>query len=232
MKKIMMIVALSAVTCLSGCAVVIQSHEAEKPVAPQPTVKNVSGKIQQGYYVSRIGKPVPGQMSVPASFSVMVPQAADASEYEYTQVSDQQGPSYTAVNFGPGWHDQSVYRLKVSIPPATMPFKLYASQVLQETVKRMKAVYQVTPIKLYQATHAIKGRPALFAVYQQTDKNSGKVFTQVVYVWQQQRYGIECWLTGTSTSQINPIDGVTRFQVVKNNFLPFKRFVNSIKVVV
>lgn len=233
MKKITLILLLIP-ALLSGCAVDLQSAStpAQPEAAPQPTVKQVAGKIQQGRYLSKIGQKVAGQVSIPASFSVMVPQASHPSEYQYTQVSDQQGQNYTSVRFGPGWHDQTIYRVTVSKLPIAATFKTTADMLLRETAKRMKAIHQVLPIKLYQVMLPINQHQTLFAVYQQADKISGEVFTQAIYLWQQGHYMVECWLTGTDTSQINRVTGDDRLSVVKNAFRPFSAFVRSVKVVV
>jgi hypothetical protein len=231
MKKIITMTILTTTALLSGCAMDMSSTQPTNS-APQPTVKQVAGKIQQGHYISRIGKAVPGQMSIPASFSVMVPQTSNPDEYQYTQVSDQQGPNYTSVRFGPGWHDQTIYRLTVSKPATASPFNSYSSVLLKETVKRMHAAGQSMPIKLYQSVLSIKHHPVLFAVYQQTDKSNNDVLTQAIYIWQQGHYAFEAWLTGSSASQINPVNGVTRFEVVKHQFSPFAKFINSVTVAV
>ncbi|MCP3678787.1 MAG: hypothetical protein GY782_00145 [Gammaproteobacteria bacterium] len=224
---------LALTACNSMPYKIVRTDNAPAPVCPyQPLM---IGSIQADRYNATAG-----YGNIHPAFSVAVPQSVMIANPTCRPISDGEDSDGRYVIFGPTASDRTIYRLNVgALSAKDHPFFNFSEKAMAESVQTMVNHYHAPVTKLYERYYVYHGHSTRFAVYQQqldghggsgSIAKGGETLTQMVYVIKQHQHYAVLWVTASSCSKKNWVNGSNRMSVLQHRWAPVKQILDSLSM--
>jgi hypothetical protein len=213
-----------------------------------PTLVWAQQQVHDGFPNDTLGKVTYGLYSNTITseaghgrFSITIPQYREASDFASTHILENLSPDFTYVSFGQGKNYVNFYRVQLNDAKSSVLNDQLADQLITSVENQVRFLGKINELVMYRTS--IENINGYYAVFQQ--KSSGtkqtknlilaqpQTFTYILFLTQIKNIGALFVFQGTNldpSKNPNAITPKILNEIKTVNFIPFNRFVASLKV--